>query len=95
MRNQNHSLYKRVKRFRSDSEERHLEVLQGMLPGWTVAHEPGSEVSLDSPLVVDGVRQDWAGSTYLVDYVAMQNEGCGRISFESKSSVEQIDSRHF
>ena len=40
MRNQNHSLYKRVKRFRSDSEERHLEVLQGMLPGWTALTSP-------------------------------------------------------
>ena len=77
------------RRARSRSEERHAKVIESLLPGWRLLHEPECVSFFESELVVDGRRRGWGGDQYTCDYVAAS--GSARVCIESKASSEGLD----
>lgn len=74
---------------RSRSEARHAEVIQSLLPGWRLCHEPECIAFHESDLVVDGKMRDWGGDQYVCDYVAAR--GSARVCIESKAAAAAVD----
>jgi hypothetical protein len=81
--------FRKTKRARSASEAQHLSVLQELLPGWNIVHEPETTSGFPKPYVVDGKCTSWAGDQYTIDYIAFDGN-VGRICFESKCSVDDV-----
>lgn len=71
---------------RSRSEDKHATMIEELLPGWKVSHEPECVAFHDNELVVSGEMREWGGDAYVCDYVACQ--GSRRVCFESKSSTD-------
>jgi len=81
--------YRLKKRERSWSEAQHADELAAWLPEtWLVAHEPSVAIDLDAPLVKDGVKRDFSGDQYTVDYIASDPSGVRRVCVESKASLD-------
>lgn len=83
--------FSQKRRERSNSEARHRDAIQTLLPGWRVVHEPETTLALDAPLVVDGRLRPFSGDSYTHDYVAASPRGCKRLCIESKASAESLD----
>lgn len=75
---------------RSRNENAHESILARVFPDFHVLYEPECQTNIGGLMVKDGVRCEWAGDSYTIDFILCSRTGCRRIAIESKYDAEAV-----